>query len=228
MRFLVRLILSSFLCHLQSSRASNSTAPFPWLIFLWLESSLPYLRNKWLPQELKAAIIYVWRVLPCLFSSLETGVVSTVDGCAPVTWETWINFPAAFITHCFKSSLINASFTCCGLKNYRTCSEDRRQWFPSQAPTWGVRLMLNPNQTLKEPCLWNVTWIYLICNDMIWQAMLFREHYISENIFQLTFLKIWCILNFIPISFSSICSYHYYVDFQWLLIKYNIKESVLK
>lgn len=62
--------------------------PFPLsLAYLLMsgEQSISYLRNKWFPQELKATIIYLSDVFPCWFSSLETGVVSTVDGCALVT-----------------------------------------------------------------------------------------------------------------------------------------------
>lgn len=103
--------------------------PFPLAyLFMTLESSLPYLGNKWPPRRTQnSQVIYLSDMCfpVCFLQPWDKSCVNCGWLC-PSHLRGMNQFPAAFITCCLKSSLINASFIWYGLKLYITRSENGR------------------------------------------------------------------------------------------------------
>lgn len=169
--------------------------PFPpAYLFVTLESSLPYLGNKWPPRRAQnSKVIYLFDMCfpVCFLQPWDKSCVNCGWLC-PSHLRGMNQFPATFITCGLKSNLINASFIWYGLKLYITHSENRqereqpilnknsvkdldgillRKHLPSLIGFHG-----KPSQIVTEICVYEAwTSVYLTCSDITLQIILYRR-----------------------------------------------------
>lgn len=173
-----------------------------------LKSSLPYLGNKWPPQNAQNSIvIYLFDIcFPICFLQPWDKSVSTGGLCSS-QWRGMNQLPAAFTTCCLKSSQINASFIWYGLKLYITHSENgQKRRSQTKIPSGDLDEMMltkhlqslvcfnaeawpNSNRNL---CLSSLTSIYLTHNDRCFYT---RDSCIFKGFIINTFIRFGTFFN---------------------------------
>ena len=159
-----------------------------------LERSLPYLGNKWPSQRAQnTQVIYLFDMCfpVCFLQPWDKSCVNC--GClCPSHWRGMNQLPAAFITCCLKSSLINASFIWYGLKLHITHSEngqERQQPITNKncqgfrwndvKETFAIFDLLSWRRLTshKDLCLWSFNFNL---PDRQWHYM--TDHFIPEDV----------------------------------------------
>ena len=161
-----------------------------------LESSLPYLGNKWPLQRVQnSRVIYLFDMCfpVCFLQPWDKSCVNC-GWLSPSHWRGMNQFPASFITCCLKSSLINASFIWYGLKLYITHLENGRE---TEQPITNKNSIGDLDGTMlrkdlqslicfhgdawpnshRDLCFWSFNFTL---SDMQWHYM--TDHFIQEDV----------------------------------------------